>query len=68
MRKTFEDINEHYDVFEIENGLKIYVIQKVDYQSSVFYLGFPFGSFDLVQKVDDEIKQFPSGVAHFLEA
>ena len=67
MRKTFEDINEHYDVFEIENGLKIYVIQKVDYQSSVFYFGFPFGSFDLVQKVDDEIKQFPSGVAHFLE-
>ncbi|HCT63207.1 MAG TPA: insulinase family protein [Erysipelotrichaceae bacterium] len=67
MRKTFKDINEHYDVFELENGLKLYVIQKVDYQSSVFYLGFPFGSFDLTQKVNEEIKHFPSGVAHFLE-
>ncbi len=67
MRKIFKDINEHYDVFELENGMRLYVIQKVDYQSSVFYLGFPFGSFDLVQEVDGELKRFPSGVAHFLE-
>lgn len=67
MRKIFKEINEHYDEFELDNGLKLYVIQKVDYQSSVFYFGFPFGSFDLVQTVDDEVKTFPSGVAHFLE-
>lgn len=67
MRKIFNDIHEHYDVFELENGMKLYVIQKVDYQSSVFYFGFPFGSFDLVQKVDSEIRQFPPGIAHFLE-
>lgn len=67
MRKEFIDINEHYETFELENGLKLFVIQKHDYQSSGFYLGFPFGSFDLEQRINDELKSFPSGVAHFLE-
>lgn len=67
MRKEFVDINEHYETFELDNGLKLFIIQKQDYQSSVFYLGFPFGSFDLDQRINGELKHFPSGVAHFLE-
>lgn len=66
---TFSDekLNEKYHYLKHESGLSIYVFPKKMTQKTAL-LGVKFGSFyEEGATVDCEIKEFPSGIAHFLE-
>ena len=66
---TFSDekINEKYYYLKHESGLDIYVFPKKMTLKTAL-LGVKFGSvYEEGADVDGKIKQFPSGIAHFLE-
>ena len=66
---TFSDekINEKYYYTKHESGLDIYVFPKKMTQKTA-YLGVKFGSvYEEGASVDGKTKNFPSGIAHFLE-
>jgi len=63
----FPEINESHYISSLENGLKVIIIQKKDYKSSSCFMAFPYGSLDIKQKINHEIQDYPSGIAHFLE-
>ena len=66
---TFSDekLNEKYHYLKHESGLSIYVFPKKMTQKTAL-LGVKFGSFyEEGATVDCGIKEFPSGIAHFLE-
>ena len=52
----------------LDNGLKVIVWHKPNYEKSFALMGTPLGGFDLSQiNKKGQIKEYPSGVAHFLE-
>ncbi len=53
----------------LQNGLKLYLIPKADFNESYAIISTKFGSVDTRFTVDgvEEIKEFPAGIAHFLE-
>ena len=53
----------------LHNGLKLYLIPKADFNESYAIISTKFGSIDTRFTVDgvEEIKEFPAGIAHFLE-
>ena len=66
---TFSDekINEKYYYVKHKSGLDVYVFPKKMTQKTAL-LGVKFGSvYEEGSIVDGEIKNFPSGIAHFLE-
>ena len=66
---TFSDekINEKYYYVKHESGLDVYVFPKKMTQKTAL-LGVKFGSvYEEGAVVDGQIKNFPSGIAHFLE-
>ncbi|HET6785604.1 MAG TPA: pitrilysin family protein [Erysipelotrichaceae bacterium] len=63
----FPEINESHYISVLQNGLKVIIIQKKDYKSSSCFMAFPYGSLDIKQKINQEIHDYPSGIAHFLE-
>ena len=53
----------------LQNGLKLYLIPKADFNESYAIISTKFGSVDTRFTVDgvEGIKEFPAGIAHFLE-
>ncbi|RGM74791.1 insulinase family protein [Streptococcus ilei] len=53
----------------LQNGLKLYLIPKADFNESYAIISTKFGSIDTRFTVDgvEGIKEFPAGIAHFLE-
>jgi len=64
---TYLDIHETIVEAVLENGMKVFIIEKPDFMTSSFYLAVPYGSMDLNQTTDGEKIEQPSGIAHFLE-
>lgn len=59
---------ETYYTKTLDNGLKIVLFHREDYDKSFFLVGTPFGALDMVQKDEDgKIVEYPAGIAHFLE-
>ncbi|MCI8272354.1 MAG: insulinase family protein [Erysipelotrichaceae bacterium] len=52
----------------MDNGLKVVLWHKPDYEKSLFMMATPLGAMDLRQR-DEQGKsyEFPAGIAHFLE-
>lgn len=66
-RKYIEVIDEEIFSGEI-NGLMTYVIPKKGYSKSFAMLTVRYGSNDIKFSIDeDEMKEYPMGIAHFLE-
>jgi predicted Zn-dependent peptidase len=63
----FPEINETHYISVLQNGLKVIIIQKKDFKSSSCFMAFPYGSLDIKQKINQNIQDYPSGIAHFLE-
>jgi len=67
-REIFEsDIGETYLKATLESGLKIYILEKPQYNSSYAIFGTKYGSIDTLFSVDGEETAVPEGIAHFLE-
>ena len=67
-REVFEsDIGESYLMATLSSGLKIYILEKPQYNSSYAIFGTKYGSIDTVFSVDGEQTAVPEGIAHFLE-
>ena len=62
-------IKETKDVitYELNDLTKIYVIKMAETEQTYVEMFFNVGSFDLNLKANNEIINFPSGIAHFLE-
>lgn len=70
MKHTFyKEFNEHVYFKELNNGLKVYLIPKRDYNKTFVTFTTNYGSFDLsfVPINSDRKVNQPAGIAHFLE-
>ncbi len=61
------DIGESYVKAEHSSGLKIYILEKPQYNSCYAIFGTKYGSIDTTFSVDGETTTVPEGIAHFLE-
>ncbi len=67
-RELFQsDIGESYVKAELSSGLKIYILEKPQYNSSYAVFGTKYGSIDTCFAVNGEETTVPEGIAHFLE-
>lgn len=61
-------LNESYTTETLDNGLRIFYINKPGFTSSTAVLAVPYGSLDVMQKLPDgSIHTTHPGIAHFLE-
>lgn len=61
------DIGESYVKAVLDSGLKIYILEKPQYNSSYAIFGTKYGSIDTCFAVNGEKTSVPEGIAHFLE-
>lgn len=61
------DIGESCLMAELDSGLKIYILEKPQYNSSYAIFGTKYGSIDTCFSVNGEETRVPEGIAHFLE-
>ena len=67
-KEVFEsDIGESYVKAVHPSGLKIYILEKPQYNSSYAIFGTKYGSIDTCFAVNGEKVRVPEGIAHFLE-
>lgn len=67
-KEVFEsDIGESYVKAVHPSGLKIYILEKPQYNSSYAIFGTKYGSIDTCFAVNSEKVSVPEGIAHFLE-
>ncbi len=68
LKEYFEsEIGESYVKAEHSSGLKIYILEKPQYNSSYAIFGTKYGSIDNCFSVNGENCEVPEGIAHFLE-
>lgn len=65
--KYYPEINETHYHSKLKNGLNVIIIQKEGFKSSSCFIAFPYGSLDVKQKIGEQVQEYPSGIAHFLE-
>lgn len=67
-REFFEsEIGESYVKAVLSSGLKVFVLEKPQYNSAYAIFGTRYGSIDTCFSVDGEKVSVPEGIAHFLE-
>ena len=67
-KQIFEsEIGESYIKSIHPSGLKIYILEKPQYNSAYAVFGTKYGSIDTCFSVNGEKTQVPEGIAHFLE-
>lgn len=65
---TSERYQESYYEETLENGLRVILWEKKDYEKSLFMMATPFGAMHLKQRTKDgNMVTHPCGIAHFLE-
>ena len=65
----FKLINESCKIYEHKSGIKIYVIEKPQFNTTFAAYGTRYGSIDTMFRKEDEENYtiVPEGIAHFLE-
>ena len=67
-REFFEsEIGENYAKAVLSSGLKIYILEKPQYNSAYAIFGTRYGSIDTCFSLNGEKISVPEGIAHFLE-
>ncbi|MBR2489687.1 MAG: insulinase family protein [Clostridia bacterium] len=61
------DIGESYIKATLSSGLKVYILEKPQYNSSYAIFGTKYGSIDTCFSVNGDKTRVPEGIAHFLE-
>lgn len=69
MKKEFfeSEIGESYVKATLDNGLKVFILEKPQYKSAYALFGTKYGSIDTVFNVNGKETAVPEGIAHFLE-
>ncbi len=69
MKKEYfeSEIGEAYIRATLDNGLKVYILEKPQYKSSYALFGTKYGSIDTIFSVNSKETAVPEGIAHFLE-
>lgn len=68
LKQTFEsEIGESYIKVIHPSGLKIFILEKPQYNSAYAIFGTKYGSIDTCFSVDGKETAVPEGIAHFLE-
>ena len=67
LKKKIAEFGEEYCFEELENGLKVYVFSKPDFNTTYAAFGTPFGALDIKEIYGSKVYEFNAGVAHFLE-
>lgn len=69
MKKEYfeSEIGEAYVKATLDNGLKVYILEKPQYKSSYALFGTKYGSIDTIFSVNGKETAVPEGIAHFLE-
>ena len=69
MKKEFfeNEIGEAYVKATLDNGLKIFILEKPQYKSAYALFGTKYGSIDTIFNVNGKETAVPEGIAHFLE-
>jgi len=68
MRKIYDKyFDETYYTHTLDNGLRIIVFHKPEFNTTTCAFGTPYGAFNINQKVGKKAYNFNPGVAHFLE-
>lgn len=65
--KIYSNIGEQVFFEDLENGLRIIVVEKPDYSKSMAFFATHYGGADRRFKINGEWLDTPSGIAHFLE-
>lgn len=61
-------LGEEYSLTILDNKLRVYILQKPDYQTTYAIYGTKYGSIDTAFSVDSgDMITVPEGIAHFLE-
>lgn len=68
-KKEYPTVNETVYSYQHSSGLRIYIVEKPEFQKSCAYFATHFGSIDnhFVPLQEEQYIQVPDGVAHFLE-
>lgn len=67
-KKISDQYKEAYYEKTLDNGLRVVLWQKEDYEKSLFMMATPLGAMDLKQQDESgNTYEFPAGIAHFLE-
>ncbi len=69
MKKEYfeNEIGESYVKTTLDNGLKVYILEKPQYKSCYALFGTKYGSIDTLFNVNGKETAVPEGIAHFLE-
>ena len=59
--------DESYYFEELDNGLKVYIFHRPDFNTSYAAFGTPFGALKIKERTINEHYSFNPGIAHFLE-
>ena len=63
-----DTVNEEYTLAVLDNGLKVYIMEKAGFNSTYAVFGTKYGSIDTCFSVNNGEKvSVPEGIAHFLE-
>jgi predicted Zn-dependent peptidase len=65
--KTNEFLGESLHTKQLSSGVKCYIIPKCGYAQTQAAVTVNYGSADFVFKQDGKKREFPSGIAHFME-
>ncbi len=65
--KYYESVGEQVYFTRLSNGLTIHLIPKEDYYETYGIITTKFGSVDTRILVNGNERQYPAGIAHFLE-
>lgn len=65
--KIFSEIGENLYTAVLDNGMKVYLISKNDFQESCGMLVVNFGSLDNKFTQNGKVRNYEEGIAHFLE-
>lgn len=64
---VYQNIGEILSSVKLTNGLQVYIIEKPEFKESSCVLMTKFGSIDTIFTVRKQLKNYPLGIAHFLE-
>ncbi|MFC3927982.1 EF-P 5-aminopentanol modification-associated protein YfmH [Streptococcus caprae] len=66
-KKVYPFIGEEVYFTVLDNGMKVYLLPKPEFQETSAMLTVDFGSIDNILTVDGKHIEYPKGLAHFLE-
>jgi len=66
-KKYYENVDETLYSQKLDNGLELFILPKKDFSKTFVSLSTRYGSIHTKMKVNNQLEEYPAGIAHFLE-